>query len=363
MTDGKHPTELRAERRSRLDPSTVGTYYCIASAVSYTMMGICMRSLSESCDPVWVNCVQASVGMTVMGAYLVATSARGRSYWPPLPVAAALILLGVVTQLGGSSYQWSLGRIGLAICLPLQMGTMLSGSALLGLMFLRERVSLRGLAAIAVIIGAVVFLSFGASEANEVITGGGAFLAFWGVAAAVFSGLAFAILTVGVRKSATSDTAPVAIVFFINLMGLLFLGPWSLQRIGVEGVLATTSSDLATMLAVGGFNLVGFLLLTKSLQLTTVVRVTIVNNALATFLSVLAGIMLFAEPSSRNMLAGMVLTLVGVVLIGSTEGGDEQQEQTSYGSSTPVTLIPDEDPLKTKRLWGKMVNNATQERK
>ena len=50
--------------------------------------------------------------------------------------------LGVITQLGGSSYQWSLGVIGLAIGNPLQMGVMLAAAALLGWIVLGERVAL-----------------------------------------------------------------------------------------------------------------------------------------------------------------------------------------------------------------------------
>ena len=64
-------------------PSARGTIYCVFSAISYTMMGICQRELSEDCDPVWVNSVQALVSTTVFGIYLILTSVRGRSAWQP----------------------------------------------------------------------------------------------------------------------------------------------------------------------------------------------------------------------------------------------------------------------------------------
>ena len=54
---------------------------------------------------------------------------------------------------------------------------------------------------------------------------GGLLLVLLGVAGACFAGVAFAILTVGMRKTATENTSPEAIVFFINVMGILFLGP------------------------------------------------------------------------------------------------------------------------------------------
>ena len=56
-----------------------------------------------------------------------------------------------------------------------------------------------------------------------------------GVAGACFAGVAFAILTVGMRKTATENTSPEAIVFFINVMGILFLGPWALRAWACTG--------------------------------------------------------------------------------------------------------------------------------
>ena len=146
-----------------------------------------------------------------------------------------------------------------------------------------------------------------------------------GVASACFAGVAFAILTVGMRKTATEDTSPEAIVFFINVMGILFLGPWAAARLGLHGMLATSSRDLVVMLAVGVCNLLAFLLIAKALQWTSVVRVNVVNNALTTALTVLAGIVLFAEPANRELLIGILLTLVGIALISYTEGGEEDR--------------------------------------
>ena len=134
-----------------MTPTTLGMFYCVLSAVFYALMGICQRKLSENCDPVWVNCVQASVSTVVFGVYLTSRSARGRSAWPPLGVATGLMMLGAITQLGGTSYQWSLGKTGLSIGNPLQMGVMLSASAILGLLVLGERVSWKGVMAIVLI--------------------------------------------------------------------------------------------------------------------------------------------------------------------------------------------------------------------
>jgi len=348
MTVDPHDTNRDPRPRWPLRASTLGMVYCVVSAMFYTLMGICQRELSTTADPVWVNCVQASVSTVVFGFYLSFCSLRGRSIWPTWGVALGLMGLGVVTQLGGSSYQWSLGVVGLAIGNPLQMGVMLAAAALLGWIVLGERVGWRAIVAIALITGSVLLLSVGAEEASEAINAakiaetdgtvaGGAvasvpaadetadqpnvplLMVLLGVGAACFAGVAFAILTVGMRKTATENTAPESIVFFINLMGILFLGPWAAARLGLPGMLATAPRDLIVMLAVGLCNLLAFLLIAKALQLTGVVRVNVVNNALTTALTVLAGIVMFAEPANRELILGIVLTLVGIVLISTAE--------------------------------------------
>jgi hypothetical protein len=53
------------------------------------------------------------------------------------------------------------------------------------------------------------------------------------------------------------------------------------------------------MLATGTCNLLAFLLIAKALQLTAVVRVNVINSAIATALTVIVGIVIFAEPSGR----------------------------------------------------------------
>ena len=92
------------------------------------------------------------------------------------------------------------------------------------------------------------------------------------------------------------------------------------------------------MLAVGVCNLLAFLLIAKALQWTSVVRVNVVNNALTTVLTVLAGIALFAEPANRELMIGILLTLVGIVLISYTEGGEENRSIVAKPKENQMTL-------------------------
>ncbi|MCX7424519.1 MAG: hypothetical protein NTW96_02620 [Planctomycetia bacterium] len=83
------------------------------------------------------------------------------------------------------------------------------------------------------------------------------------------------------------------------------------------------------MLATGTCNLLAILLIGKALQLTTVVRVNVINDAVATALTVIVGIVIFAEPSSPRLIIGIVLTLVNVVLIGYNEQLEDEPEATA----------------------------------
>ena len=64
------------------------------------------------------------------------------------------------------------------------------------------------------------------------------------------------------------------------------------------------------------------------------VRVNIVVNSLTIALTVLAGVVIFDEPDSRNMFLGMILTLAGVAIIGlaETEEVKDLPEETSEAS-------------------------------
>jgi drug/metabolite transporter (DMT)-like permease len=323
--------------------STLGTLYCILSAVAYAVYAVCLRKTSGDYDPAWINCVQASVGTAIFGANLLCQSARGRRVLPPWKEAAALSVIGLITQMGGVLWIWSMSVIGVAVSGTLQMGLLLAGSAVLGLLLLGERVSWPQAAAVSLITASVSFFSIGAPSSNDgeaeppstdattLQTGSdsdvvppkqatasediAAFTYLKGLGAAALGGLAFAVLTIGVRKTVTGDTSPEAVVFLINAMGVVFMGPWCLHQLGMAYLVQTPLKDLGVMLAAGMMNTIGFLLVTLSLQRITVVRVNVLNNGLTMVLTAMAGFWLFCEPFSFYLGLGILLSAAGILLI------------------------------------------------
>ena len=319
-----HPPHMNTSR----DLTKLGTFLCTLSAVGYTAYNVCLCDVSKRHDPSWINCVQASVSVVVVGGYLLWLIARGRPALPPWKELLALLGIGLITQLGGVLLVWAMSVVGAAVSVTLQTGVMLAASAVLGLMVLGERVSWRQIAAIALITVSVAFFSLGAESTDPAGVGQAlSARSLLGVAAAGLSGVAFAILTVGVRKTVTGNTSPEAVVFLMSVMGILALGPWSVYLLGVNTLVATPPRDLGVMLAAGALNLVAFFLVTKSLQMITVVRLNVLNNGLSTALTAVAGTLLLAEPWNGMLSLGMFLAIVGILMI-SFESPAEQAVTT-----------------------------------
>jgi DME family drug/metabolite transporter len=103
-------------------------------------------------------------------------------------------------------------------------------------------------------------------------------------------------------------------LFLISATGLVTLGGASLARLGVDGLLATPSRSFAYMVLAGTFNAIGFFALGKSLRLISVVHANVLNASQAA-IAVVAGILLFDEPSSWSLALGVALTLAGLVVV------------------------------------------------
>ena len=87
-----------------------------------------------------------------------------------------------------------------------------------------------------------------------------------------------------------------------------------------KGMAATTESEWWIMLGAGVCNAIAFVALTKSLQLTSVVYVNALNATQATMAAV-AGVLIFQEAVSKALVAGVGLTIVGLLLMRKGRAG------------------------------------------
>jgi drug/metabolite transporter, DME family len=296
----------------------VGTAYCLAAAILYTGANACLRILADQAYQPWVICVKEAVTVLAVGPWLLYQARRGRRIWPASSALLRLALVGLAVQFCGNlCLLWSLEVIGLSITIPVVIAVNLTMSAVLGRALLGEAVSVRSQLAIGALIVAVVLLKFGASGVES-----SAGRIAWAVAAAGLAGVTFAALAVTIRKSVTEAVPPTTVVFLITAMGVASLGPLSLGKLGWDGLWTTPPRLLGLMLLAGLLNFAAFLSITKGFQYATVVRANVLSTSQAA-LAAIVGLLFFAEPPGMAVLAGILLTISGTLLVepGQHTGG------------------------------------------
>lgn len=300
-------------RSSRLSPVVVGTAYCLAAAILYTGVNICLRVLAGQAYQPWVICVKEFVTVAAVGPWLIYQTFLGRHVWPSPRPLVALIAVGLAVQLVGNlGMLWALEVIGLSITIPAVIAVNLIASAVLGWLVLREAVTRRAMAAIAILVLAIVLLHVGVGGASPQTTD--ARHVALAVGAACLAGLTFAALAVTIRKSVTSAIPPATILFVITGMGVVTLGPLSWWRLGGAALCATPPHLLGPMLLAGLLNFAAFLAITKGFQTTSVVRANVLNTSQAS-LAAVVGLLCFPEPPTLASLLGIGLTVIGTILV------------------------------------------------
>ena len=326
----------------RIDPTVLATYCGLFSAVAYTASNICLRSVAH-CDPIWVSCVKALPTVLIVGPWLLVRAARNQGLTPSWGLLGILAAAGLAGQIGGNVlFQWSLGIIGIALTVPLCLGSMILAGVVVGRWFLGETVTRQMVTATLVLVTAIAILSLGASAANQsfgVVEGTGQRV--WvavGVAAACFAGMTYCLLGTVIRWSAARGTPISTILTVICLTGLISLGLLTVVRLGPAAMLNTPRDDLFVMLSAGLFNAAAFLALTKALQQSGLVYVNALN-ASQTALAAVAGVVLFGEVTSVYLVLGILLTVVGLLMMKQgPRGADRPQPRTSPNGCAAASL-------------------------
>jgi drug/metabolite transporter, DME family len=310
-----------------------GAVCCLVAALAYTAANICMRQLTTlRCDPFWAIFGRELVTVLLAGSWVAYRAMRG---WPTLPSGRTLhriLLVGVLIEVFGNvCVQWALGVVGLAVTVPAIFAVSITSGAILGRAVLGERVSIRSAAAIALLLVSLGLLAVGAEGVGPSIAGnrpdfrisedgtfplgvGSAAVIVLGVAAAGLAGGVYSLMNVVIRHSVTRTTLPCAVALLIPLMGVVSLGPIALVRSGVPALSSGSVEEILLMAAAGVFNLIGFLGFIYGLQRTTVVYANTVNASQVAMAAV-AGMAIFAEAPNPWLVAGVVLTIIGIAWI------------------------------------------------
>ncbi len=290
----------------------------LASALGYTGANACLRAVSH-CDAIWVSCLKAVPTVVLFGPIVLYRLLRSAERFPPRHQMTALVIAALICQLlGNVVFQWSLGVVGMALAVPLTLGTMIIGGAIMGRILLHEPVTIPMVCSMLILIAAVCLLSWGAGDAAQSSDLTRVPTSMWrvatGVGAACLSGIAYALLGVVIRYAVTDKISILMTMVTVTLTGVVALGIMSLVVGGLSVMVSTTATDLWVMLGAGVFNALAFLALSKSLQLIPVVYVNALNATQAA-MAALVGILLFREPSSGWLWLGVVMTAMGLLLM------------------------------------------------
>jgi DME family drug/metabolite transporter len=327
-----------------LEPLVLGTICGFGSAVGYTAANVCLRAVSGA-DPIWVSTIKAVPTVVMFGPFLLFRWWRYGVSTPPWRALAILVIAAIICQLFGNvAFQWALGVVGIALVVPITLGTMITSGALMGRVFLHEAVTRRAALSMVTLVAAICVLSLGADEASASILPAGldasAARVAAGVGMACISGLAYSLLGVVIRYTVTGKVSIIATIVTVTATGVVTLGAMSLGTVGLSGMLSTSMADFSIMALAGIFNALAFVALTKSLQLVPVVYVNAINATQAT-MAALAGILFFAEPQSAALWVGVALTVGGLMLMQqrrkklAVEENDAEVDVTAADAAVP----------------------------
>jgi DME family drug/metabolite transporter len=283
----------------------------------YTAASICQRQL-VACDALWAACVKAVPTMLLAAGGMWWLRRRGRP-WPAPRVFAALLLTGLLVQLAGNgAFQWSLAVVGLAPAVPLCFGALIVGGALLGRLYLGEPITVRAGLAMILLLAAIGLLAAGSKHTAAITSPPPAISpGLWsalGVAAALGSGLAYAVQGAVIRHVARREVPVMYVLLVLSTTGVASLGTISILRLGADGIVGVSQGLWAWLALQGLFNAGAFYALSKSLQWVPMVQVNVLN-ASQIALAALAGVIFFHEEVTAYLLGGVGLTIVGLLLI------------------------------------------------
>ncbi|TWT92809.1 DMT family transporter [Stieleria varia] len=297
----------------------VGGICGMISAFLYTGANIALRQ-SVALDPFLVAAVKALPTVVVLLPMLIWMRQAGRPIATSTQWVGRFILVALIGQfVGNGAFQVALQQIGLAASVPITLGVLIIGGAILGRLILGEPVSKVKILAMVTLIAAVIILSLphsGESNLDSVsktdVLWGAGFL--WGALCAAASGAAYSLFGVTMRQAMTGGlSAPVA-MFISGCVGSVSLWSFYLVRSGWQQLWVVTADQWWVMLIAGILNFSAFVALAIALKALPVVAVNLIN-ASQVAMAALAGVLMFHEPLTGTLMSGIALTFTGLLIL------------------------------------------------
>ena len=325
----KHPLGSRAANELRPPVgSMMGVLLGISAAVLYTLANIALRRCVEV-DPFLVAAVKAAPTVILLAPFLLWMLMRGEALATSRRLIPRFIIVSLIGQfVGNAAFQIALGTIGLAASVPITLGVLIVGGAVLGRLLLREPVRLRTIVAMVMIMIAVVVLSHPSTSVAP--ANSNTDHPVWvGALCAAASGAAYALFGAVMRQTMRGGVSAPATMFISGLVGTISLWIVTLVRSGLDSLWVVDSSQWSVMAAAGLLNFSAFVALSVSLKALPVVAVNLIN-ASQVAMAAIAGVILFSEPVTWPLAMGILLTFAGLLVLAN------RRSQSSVPSQTTV---------------------------
>ena len=299
-----------------------GFIFACLAGLGYSTANIFLRMVSDQ-DPAWVSCVKAIPTLVFVIPWLLLRYQKGHRTPPSRRLVLLMTAVSIVGHLAGNVvFQWSLGIIGLALAVPVTTGSMILASAVLGWWLLKEQVSNRTIVAILILLAAIVLLSFGSDEATQSVledpeaAARSLKLATLSVLLVCGSGIGYALFGIVIRHCVQNGMSNPMVLFISSTIGFIVLLIATFISTDASVISNTSPEDLTYMLLAGVCNFQAFACLVVALRLLTVTSVNLLNSSQIA-IAAIAGVVFFNEPITTPLVLGVMLTIAGVMTIGS----------------------------------------------
>ncbi len=329
-----HPLGLRLQPSSPTAAQMrLGVLGGVCAAVLYTASNIALRR-SISADPMLVSAMKALPTVIGLTPWLAWMLYRNRQGWlgpiRQVGLRRFLVVCLVGQVIGNGAFQVALGSIGLAAAVPMTLGALLIGGAVVGWFVLGERIGPRTVAAMAILLAAAVVLSrsdSGPAAGDESIAWSRSLL---GSAAAVASGLAYAVFSSVMRATMRGGMRQSSAMWISGVVGSIALWSIAVLRVPVETWGTIPPAVWGSMLAGGIFNLFAFIAMSTGLRHLPVIAVLLINGSQIAMAST-AGVVIFGERPTATLIVGVLMTFGGLAVLMSRPVG-----RSKRAMSTPL---------------------------
>lgn len=324
-----------------------GIAFCLVSTLLYSFSNVCLRQLGAmGVSHSWTIFVKEMVCVGCLTPMVLYWIVRGRYFRPALKWVLCILVGGTFCQyVGARLHLIAFEIIGLVVSVPLIQASTMVGSAVMGLLLLREGISRRCLIAMLVMLAAMTCLLFGPNRSATVVPGDEIVLTtpdepvlaeiretpplsptgraiLLGGLGAVVAGLAYSVHVVCLRMAGSSRKMPITLIAVqVTGIGAAIFGFefWRDNGYRMSAFWENVPSNVwGLILLTGLFNMLGFLCQITGLRYTVVARAQMIAVA-QIVIGTLFGVFAYREMTNVMIWLGVTLTVFGIYIVSTPD--------------------------------------------